>query len=174
MYPHHYQNRLDYSDDLMISLILALFWLSGMGQICGFWAFPQERMEGIAWNFVWWCILTTSRTGLILVKVCLFSSFWHHLNLVKHVKFGIFGHFPENAWREWPRILHADLFWPPSELIRFWSCSVDFPHYGAPLGLWISVTDHIWGLRAFSGEHLGVNVEGGAEAYFRCFVSRSV
>ena len=33
------------------------------------------------------------------------------------------GHLPENAWREWPEILHADASWPPSELIRLWSQS---------------------------------------------------
>ena len=37
--------------------------------------------------------------------------------LVKRVKFGVSGHLPENAWRKWPEILHADVSWPPSELI---------------------------------------------------------
>ena len=36
-------------------------------------------------------------------------------------------HFLENTWREWLEILHADASWPPSELIRLWSWSVDFP-----------------------------------------------
>ena len=39
----------------------------------------------------------------------------------------------------------------------FWSCSVDFPHYGDPL----AEIGHIWGFWALSEEHLGVNVEGG-------------
>ena len=43
------------------------------------------------------------------------------------------GHLPENAWREWSEILHADVSWPPSELIRLWSRSVDFPPFGATL-----------------------------------------
>ena len=43
-------------------LILALFWLSEMGQMWCFRAFPGERMEGMAWNFARWCILTTFRT----------------------------------------------------------------------------------------------------------------
>ena len=30
---------------------------------------------------------------------------------------------------EWSEIWHADLSWPPWELIRFWSSSVDFPHF---------------------------------------------
>ena len=41
----------------------------------------------------------------------------------------------------------------------FWSCSVDFPHYDDPL------TGHIWGFWALSGERVGVNIGGGAEAY---------
>ena len=30
------------------------------------------------------------------------------------------GHLPENAWSEWPAILHADVSWPSSELISLW------------------------------------------------------
>ena len=52
----------------------------------------------------------------------------------------------------------------------FWSCSVDFPHYGAPL----TETSHIWGFWASCGERVGINVEWGAEAYFRRFASSSV
>ena len=44
----------------------------------------------------------------------------------------------------------------------FWSCSVDFPHYGDPL----AEIGHIWGLWALSGERVEVNFEGRAEAYF--------
>ena len=56
------------------------------------------------------------------------------------------------------------------QIWEFWSCSVDFLHYGAPL----TETGHTWGFWALSGERVGVNVEGGAEAYFRRFVSSSV
>ena len=45
-----------------------------------------------------------------------------------------------------------------------------FPHYGASL----TETGHILGFWALSGEHVGVNVEGGVEAYFQCFVLSSV
>ena len=62
MYLDHVQNWLIYGHDLLIFLILALFWLSETGQIWGFRAFPGERMEGVAWNFACWCILTTFRT----------------------------------------------------------------------------------------------------------------
>ena len=45
-------------------------------------------------------------------------------------------HLLENAWREWPAILHAVVSWPPSELIRIWSRSVDFPPFGVTLTQW--------------------------------------
>ena len=47
----------------------------------------------------------------------------------------------------------------------FWSCSVDFPHYGAPL----TETDYIWVFWASSGEHVGVNVEGGERLSLSAF-----
>ena len=62
MYLDHLQNWLVYGPGLFIFLILALFWLSETGQIWGFRAFPGERMEGMAWNFARWCILTLFRT----------------------------------------------------------------------------------------------------------------
>ena len=55
---------------------------------------------------------------------------------MKRVKFGGFGHILENAWREWPEILHADVSWPPSELISSGSRSVDFCNFGTILTLW--------------------------------------
>ena len=45
-------------------------------------------------------------------------------------------------------------------LQAFWSCSVDFPHFGDPL----AEIGHIWGFWALSWERVGVNVEGRAEA----------
>ena len=63
MYRDHLQNWLVLSHSLLIFLILALFWLSETGQIRGFRAFPGERMEGMAWPMVCYCILTTFRTG---------------------------------------------------------------------------------------------------------------
>ena len=42
-------------------------------------------------------------------------------------------HLPENAWREWPEILHADVSWPYSELISLWPWSVDFCNFGTIL-----------------------------------------
>ena len=62
VYLHHLQKWLVYGRGLVIFQILALFWLSVTGQIWGFRAFPGERMEGMTWNFVCWCILSTFRT----------------------------------------------------------------------------------------------------------------
>ena len=61
-YLDHLQNWLDYGHSLLIFLRLMPLWLSETGQIWGFRAFPGERMEGMAWNFTCWCILTTFRT----------------------------------------------------------------------------------------------------------------
>ena len=59
------------------------------------------------------------------------SSLWRHFDLVKHVKFATSGHFLENTGEEWPEIWHAYVVcWPSAELIKFWSRSVDFPHFG--------------------------------------------
>ena len=118
-----------------------------------------------------------------MVTVWWFFLFWCYFDLVKLVKFGVFGHFLENPLRKWPEISHADVSWPPSELIdygyslliflilmlfwlsetgqiwgfqAFWSCSVDFPHYGDPL----AEIGHIWGFWALCGERVGVKVRG--------------
>ena len=72
MYPDHLQNWLDFGHGLLIFLFLASLWLSETGQICGFRAFRKERMDEMAWNFTRWCILTTVRTGKIMVTVCWF------------------------------------------------------------------------------------------------------
>ena len=62
MYLDHLENWLVYGHSLLIFLILALFCLSETGQIWGFRAFPGEHMEGMPWNMVCCCILTTFRT----------------------------------------------------------------------------------------------------------------
>ena len=43
------------------------------------------------------------------------------------------GHLPENAWRKWPEILHADVSWPSSELSSLWPWSIDFSYFGTIL-----------------------------------------
>ena len=97
---------------------------------------------------------------------------------MKRVKFGVSGHFQENTWKEWPDFLYADVSLPPSELIwswlwsvdyfsnfgaiwgswAFWSCSVDFLHYGSLLTL--TETGHIGGFWA-SGERGWRTGQGG-------------
>ena len=93
----------------------------------GFRAFAGECIEGLAWNFT--CLHHLQNWlvyghGLVI---------WHYFDLVKRVKFGVSGHFLENAWREWPEILHADVSWPPSELISLWPQFADFSNFGAIL-----------------------------------------
>ena len=53
---------LDYGHALLLFLLLAPFLLIEKVKFCCFPPFPGERMEGIGWNFEWWCILTTFRT----------------------------------------------------------------------------------------------------------------
>ena len=114
-------------------LILGLFWLSETGQISGFRAFPGERMEGMACNMVCCCILATFRTDWIMDTVRWFVLFWCYFDLVKWVKFGVSRHFLENLLRKWPEILHADLSWLLSELIRLWLQFIDFANFDAIL-----------------------------------------
>ena len=45
-------------------------------------------MKGMAWNVIWWCILTTSRNYFILVTVCWFSYICHNFDEAKLVRFG--------------------------------------------------------------------------------------
>ena len=40
------------------------------------------------------------------------------------------GHFLENASKEWPEILNADVSLPSSELVSLWLKSVDFVNFG--------------------------------------------
>ena len=65
--------------------------------------------------------------GLLIFLIL--ALFW----LSEGVKFGVSGHFPENAWRKWPEIVHADVSWPPAEQISWWSRSVDFSNFGTIL-----------------------------------------
>ena len=118
MYLDHLQNWLFLGHGLLIFVILALFWLSETGQIWGFRAFPREPIEGMAWNVVCYCILTTFRTDLAygwsLVIFLLLVLFW--LNETGQT-WG-FQAFSGKPIEEWPEILHADVSWPFTELIR--------------------------------------------------------
>ena len=80
-----------------------------------------------------------------MIAVCWFSFFSHHFDLVKWVKFGVSRHFPKNAWKEWPKILHANVSWAPSELIRLGSRSVDFLPFGITVRrVKFVVSGHLW------------------------------
>ena len=118
----------------------------------GFRAFAGECIEGLAWNFTCWCTFTIFRTDQFMAVVWWFFKFWHYFDLVKRVKFGVSGHFLENAWREWPEILHADVSWPPPELISLWPQFADF--FLILALFWLSETGQIWGFRAFPGERM--------------------
>ena len=133
MYPYHHQNWLDYGHGMLNFSFLALFWLSETDRIWIFLAFAEECLRGMAWHVAYWCILTTFKTEVIMIMVCWISSFWRIFDLVKQVKFVVSGPLRQIVWGEWPEILHADVFWPTSELIRIWSWSVDFPPFGATL-----------------------------------------
>ena len=62
LYPDHLQNWWVHGHVILIFAIWHYFWLSETGQIWGFRAFPGERTEGMAWNMVCCCILTTFKT----------------------------------------------------------------------------------------------------------------
>ena len=74
-----------------------------------------------------------------------------HLVFVVASKIKLFSHFSFYCSRfEWPEIWHADIPWPPSELIRFrWSSAFDF---AISVAFWLSETGHICDFRAFSRE----------------------
>ena len=133
MYLDHLQKSLDYGLGLLIFLLLVPLLLSETGQIWGFQAFPGEHIEGIAWNIAYWFILTTFKINKFIVMVCWVFLLWYYFNLVKQVEFGVSRHFVENPLRKWLEILHADVSWSPSGLIRLWSQFLDFSNYGAIL-----------------------------------------
>ena len=149
MYLDHPQNWLVYGHGLLICLILALFWLIETGQIRGFRAFRGERMEEMAWNGMKFCTLmyldhlqnwlVYGHSLLVFSNFAAISTQWNGSNLgfsgicwkthwANGLKFCL-----ENAWREWPEILHADVSWPPSEFVSSGLRSVDFCDFGTIL-----------------------------------------
>ena len=64
-----------------------------------------------------------------MVTVCWFSFVWYHFDLVKRLKIGVSGTFPEKPLRKWPAILHANVSWQLSKLIRLWWQFVDFSNF---------------------------------------------
>ena len=103
----------------------------------------------MAWNCACWCIITTFTNNEIMVTVCWCFKFWHYFDLKRStVSFpGII------SWRESTEILHADVSWLPSELIRSWQWSVDFTSVAS---LWLSETGQNWGFPCiFWRTHVG-------------------
>ena len=110
MYLDHFQNWFVGGHSLLIFLILALFWLSETGQIWGFWAFPGEGMEGMAWNiaclfiltFWFWCNFHLVKQVKFWVSMHFGHAMWIFLIMVtlwlKLVIFGVSGHYLENMW----------------------------------------------------------------------------
>ena len=113
--------------------------LSEAGQIWGFLAFWGERKGRSSWNLACRSILTTFQNYL---------DFFH--NLLNFLILAAF--WLKNAWEEWPGICHANVSWPHSQLIRFWSWSVDFFILVASLH---RETGQNCGFMAYSGKLIG-------------------
>ena len=95
---------------------------------CSHFEWPEIRHADVSWPP--WQLIRFWSSSVD------FSSFGRHFDLVKQAKFAISGHFLESTREEWPQIWHVDVFWPPSEQIRFWSRYVDIPHFGTILTQW--------------------------------------
>ena len=121
--------------------------------ICYWWLLPSLRVCG---HFQWWYSYASAfrrrrhyvfglsvRPSVRSLKYPLLACTWVRcstrstVTVLRHVRPSVrpevSGHLPENAWREWPEILHADVSWPPSELISLWPRSLDFYNFGAIL-----------------------------------------
>ena len=78
----------------------------------------------------------------------------------------------------WPQIWYADISWLPSEVVRCWWRSVDFPqlaprelnHYNHSHGMMTQAWNPDCGLESKEGNQCWVR----ADTYFRCFASTSV
>ena len=87
-----------------------------------FRAFAGECMEGInGLKFGMLMYLGHLQNWLVyghsLLIFLILVLFW----LMKRVKFGVSRHFLDNPLQKCPEILHADVSWPPWELINLWS-----------------------------------------------------
>ena len=113
-------NWSDYGHGLSVFLIVAQFWLSGMGKICGFRAFSGGHIEGSAQNLPYWCILINSQNLFIYGQRQLIFLFLAQF-LLKTGKMCSFWAFSG--------IQHADVSWPPAGLVRFLSWCVDSTYF---------------------------------------------
>ena len=66
-----------------------------------------------------WPLLSISNLGeTVIAKSGNYSTGWYWLNLglpvAKKIReIGVSGYSEENAWKEWPEMWHADVYWPP-------------------------------------------------------------
>ena len=62
---------------------------------------------------------------------------------MKRVKFGVFAHFLENAWRKWPEMWYAAVSWPPQNWLDYGSSLVIFSCDQAALQMVVSVAPSV-------------------------------
>ena len=120
------------------------------GQIWGLCAFSWERMKRMAWHLTCWCMQTIFKTGHILIMVCWFPHFGAILTLWDGDIWG-FRAFSGECMEKITLNL-ADVSWLHSALIRVWSRSIYFRHFGA--FLLQTETGQVWGLHTILGERL--------------------
>ena len=102
----------------------------------GFPGISRRMHGGNCLKFCMLVYLDHLQNWLVYGHSLLIFLIWHYFDLVKRAKFGVSGHFPENAWMKRAYILHADVSWPPAELISLCTRSVDFCNFGTILTLW--------------------------------------
>ena len=120
MYFDHPQNWLVCGRGVLIFLIFGAILTRLNGSNLGFPDISQRTHGGNGLKFYTLMYLEPLQNrlvyGLGLLIILILALLW----LSKRVKFGVSGHFLENALREWPKIWYAAVSWPPSELIRLW------------------------------------------------------
>ena len=135
------------------------FWLCRIGKFLGCFFFTWGRISTTCVMSVWRNYINCSYifmppplgAGGIMFSGCPSvhpSEAWNTLFWPVHRSVGppdqpygmsvrpsgeVSGHLLENAWREWPEILHADVSWSSSELISLWPWSVNFSNFGTIL-----------------------------------------
>ena len=112
MYLNHLQNWLVYGHSLLILLILAFFYLVKWVKF-GVSVISWRTLSGNGLIYCMLMYLEHLKNWLVYGHSLLIFLIWAFFYLVKWVKFGVSGHFMENPFRKWPKILYADVSWPP-------------------------------------------------------------
>ena len=175
MYLDHSQNWLVYDHGLLIFLILAFFYLVKWVKFGGSGNFLKNLVRKLCMLMYLEHLQNWLDYGCSLLIFLILALFWFSETgqiwgcqpfSGQHIE-GMAWNFACRCILTTFRSVYGDglltfpilaLFWlrKIGQIWGFWSCSVDFPHYGAPL----TETGHIWGFWALSGEGAGVNVEG--------------